>query len=275
MNNSDKVYQQLLQQSMNVIARQIQSLEQKNRGLRALTDKTTVEIEGLKLQYSELKKAYQAHQERIQVSERKEAKLDKLDEKSNNISEQQQEHIDKISELKQVQSNMKTARAKRKVAKEIIKQQEIIQKLQKQQARIDLRQKAVMLPKFYRMKKRAKLLNRQQAKINQAAFNMQDNQALKDMLEPENKVRDRVRSAIYDIKGAYYQRKFDHSQAVLETMKDSKSNIVIRGANAITITMSKKAANVLRTAAKKGMAAVASLMEENSNTTAKQSTPTR
>ena len=99
MNNSDKVYQQLLQQSMNVIARQIQSLEQKNRGLRALTDKTTVEIEGLKLQYSELKKAYQAHQERIQVSERKEAKLDKLDEKSNNISEQQQEHIDKISEL--------------------------------------------------------------------------------------------------------------------------------------------------------------------------------
>ena len=99
MNNSDKVYQQLLQQSMNVIARQIQSLEQKNRGLRALTDKTTVEIEGLKLQYSELKKAYQEHQERIQVSERKEAKLDKLDEKSDHISEKQQEHIDKISEL--------------------------------------------------------------------------------------------------------------------------------------------------------------------------------
>ncbi len=273
MNNSDKVYQQLLQQSMNVIARQIQSLEQKNRGLRALTDKTTVEIEGLKLQYSELKKAYKEQQERIQVSERKEAKLDKLDEKSNNISEQQQEHIDKISELKQVQSNMKTARAKRKVAKEIIKQQEIIQKLQKQQARIDLRQKAVMLPKFYRMKKRAKLLNRQQAKVNQAAFNMQDNQALKEMLEPENKVRDRVRSAIYDIKGAYYQRKFEHSQAVLETMKDSKSNIVIRGANAIT--MSKKAANVLRTAAKKGMDAVHSLMEENSNTTVKQPMSTR
>ena len=39
MNNSDKVYQLLLKQSLETISKQIKSLEQKNRGLRALTDK--------------------------------------------------------------------------------------------------------------------------------------------------------------------------------------------------------------------------------------------
>lgn len=92
MNNSDKVYQVLLKQSMETIARQIQSLEQKNRGLRALSDKTTVEIEGLKLQYNEIVNTLKNYQERINVSDRKEAKLDKLDEKSERITKEQQEH---------------------------------------------------------------------------------------------------------------------------------------------------------------------------------------
>ncbi len=272
MNNSDKVYQLLLKQSLETISKQIKSLEQKNRGLRALTDKTTVEIEGLKLQYNEIVTTLKNYQERINVSDRKEAKLDKLDEKSDHISQEKKEHLAQIDSLKQAQNKMKTARAKRKVAKEIKKEQEIIQKLQKKNARIDKRQKAIMLPKFYREQKRSQLLSKQQAKVNQVTASMQDNQELQAMLNPD-KVSDRIKSVVHDIKGVYYQKKLSHSQNVLDTMQNSRFNITIRGANAITI--SKKAVNGLRTVAGKGKDAVLSLLDENMNTATKQPTATR
>ncbi len=269
MNNSDKVYQVLLKQSMETIARQIQSLEQKNRGLRALSDKTTVEIEGLKLQYNEIVNTLKNYQERINVSDRKEAKLDKLDEKSERITKEQQEHHDQINTLNQAQNKMKTARGKRKVAKEIRKQQEIIRKLQKKNARIDKRQKAIMLPAFYRDQKRSQLISKQEAKVKQVAANMQDNQELQAMLDL-NKTSGRIKSVVHDIKGAYYQKRLNHSQEVLDTMKNSNLNITIRGANAITI--SKKAVNGLRNAVDRGKDAILNLLDENINTTTKQPT---
>ena len=51
MNNSDRVYQELLQRTLKQLQQQITSLERKNRGLRAITDQTAVEIEGYKTEY--------------------------------------------------------------------------------------------------------------------------------------------------------------------------------------------------------------------------------
>ena len=236
MNNSDKVYELLLKQSLDTIKNQIQNLKQKKKGLIDLTDKTEIEIKGLELQYNEIENAIKNQQERITLSERKENKLNKLDEKSDKIAEKQEEHMEEIQKLQDVQKELKTARAKRKISKKIEKQQEIIQALQKKQARIDLRQKAIMLPKYARINKRERLIAKQQARVDLATAKAEDNQILQEMLDPENKITDSIKSIIYDIKGNFYRKSLSHSEAVLETMRNQNSNIAVRGANAITIT---------------------------------------
>lgn len=244
MNNSDRVYQEMIQKSMKSISAEINKLERQNRGLRAATDNMTVKIDGLKLQLQELNQELKNYEERITLSERKENKLDKTDAKVAEIIAKEESHVQKIRDLENMKKSLHTTRAVRKVNKQIVKQQEIIKRLQKKNARIDLRQKVIMMPKYYRVKKRSQLLNKQQAKVNLATANIHDVEMMKSMLDPENKIMDNLKSVIYDIKGAYYQKKLNHAQDVLETMQHSKSNIAIRGANAITL--SKKTVNKLR-----------------------------
>lgn len=244
MNNSDRVYQEMIEKSMRNISIEIKKLEQQNKGLRAVADNLTIKIDGLKLQLQELNQELKNYEERITLSERKESKLDKTDAKVAEIIAKEESHVQKIRDLETMKKSLHTTRAVRKVNKQIAHQQEIIKKLQKKNARIDLRQKVIMMPKYYHVKKRAQLLNKQQAKVNLAAANVHDIEAMKKMLDPENKLMDNLKSIIYDIKGAYYQKKLSHSQDALETMQHSKNNIAIRGANAITL--SKKAINKLR-----------------------------
>ena len=250
MNNSDKVYQELIIKNMQNLEKEINKLERQNRGIQAITDRTAVKIEGSKLQLQELNRELKNYETTVELSDSKERKIDKLDTKVAKIVEKEQSHQEKIVELEHMKQRLQTRRAIRKVNKAIVHQQELIKKLQQQNARIDFRQKVIMLPKYYRVKKRAKLLNMQQAKVNLAQSNMHDMKKLQAMLDPEHNIIDRMKSAVYDIKGAYYQKKLEHSQAVLETMRNSKSNIAIRGANVITLT--KKAKNKLQNRIEKG-----------------------
>ena len=65
MNNSDKVYQDLLKRSLLLINNQIKILERKNHGLRALSEQTSIEINGLKLQYQQIQEELKNYEERI------------------------------------------------------------------------------------------------------------------------------------------------------------------------------------------------------------------
>lgn len=260
MNNSDRVYQELIRKNMQNLEKEINKLERQNKGIRAITDRTTVEIEGLKLQLQELHRELKNNETRVELSDRKERKIDKLDTKVEKIIGKEQSHHEKIAELEHMKQSLQTKRAIRKVNKAIARQQELIKKLQKKNARIDLRQKVIMLPKYYRVKKRAKLLNKQQAKVNIAQENVRDMKELQAMLDPEHNIIDRMKSVVYDIKGTYYQKKLEHSQAVLERMKNSKLSIAIRGANVITLT--KQAKNKLQNRVKQRKETAESLSQE-------------
>ena len=260
MNNSHRVYQELIRKNMQNLEKEINKLERQNKGIRAITDRTTVEIEGLKLQLQELHRELKNNETRVELSDRKERKIDKLDTKVEKIIGKEQSHHEKIAELEHMKQSLQTKRAIRKVNKAIARQQELIKKLQKKNARIDLRQKVIMLPKYYRVKKRAKLLNKQQAKVNIAQENVRDMKELQAMLDPEHNIIDRMKSVVYDIKGTYYQKKLEHSQAVLERMKNSKLSIAIRGANVITLT--KQAKNKLQNRVKQRKETAESLSQE-------------
>lgn len=244
MNNSDKVYQELLKRSLLLINAQIKTLERKNHGLRALAEQTSIEINSLKIQYQQLATELKNYEERERFSEAEESKLDKLDMKATENLGKQQEHIARLNELEAVKKKLQTTGAIRKVNRQIEHQKELIQKLQKKSVKIDRNQRKIMLPKYKKMQKRNQLLSHQQAKVNWTAAKIKDNQELQSMLDPENSLKDLLASKIYDIKGQFYQKSLSHSQEVLETMKNQKSNIAIRGAN--VMTLSKKAMNKFR-----------------------------
>ena len=262
MNNSDKVYITMIQDSIKSLTKKIEELEVKNNGVRSILDSTTVKINGLKLEVQQLAQELKNYESRMNLSEKKEEKLDNLDEKATKILNKVATHEEKIKELQQLKNNLKTARAKRKIDKQIEHQQTIIRLLQKANTTIDIRQKVIMLPKYYVTKKKDRLLNIAKARVNLNAEKMEDLNMMKKALN-ENSIIDQVKSVIYDIKGVYYLKRFNYSKEVLARMKNSNSMVNLYGANAITL--GKKAINKLRKKSEKKEETALDLVNENEN----------
>lgn len=262
MNNSDKVYITMIQDSIKSLTKKIKELEVKNNGVRSILDSTTVKINGLKLEVQQLAQELKNYESRMNLSEKKEEKLDNLDEKATKILNKVATHEEKIKELQQLKNNLKTARAKRKIDKQIEHQQTIIRLLQKANTTIDIRQKVIMLPKYYVTKKKDRLLNIAKARVNLNAEKIEDLNMMKKALN-ENSIIDQVKSVIYDIKGVYYLKRFNYSKEVLARMKNSNSMVNLYGANAITL--GKKAINKLRKKSEKKEETALDLVNENEN----------
>lgn len=264
MNNSDRIYKEMINDSIKKINERIADLEKKNKGIRAILGDFDEKIESLKVESNQLKNQLEELEQRIarrvEVNEVGEILLDIYDEKSENNVAKQEEIRQNIERLEALKGNLQTSRAKRKIAKKIEHQQNIIKRLQKKSVRIDKKQRVILFPKTRKEQKRNRLMSRQQGKVNVVTSKINDNNELQAMLNPESSIIDSMKSTIYDIKGAFYQRKLKHSKDVLETMQNSNTIIALRGANAITL--SKKAANKFRQIQE----AARSMDQENENT---------
>ena len=244
MNNSDQVYQQLLEKTLDRLQKQISDLERKNKGLRALTDKTAYDIEGYKNEYNDIVntlKQYQARQEHSAIVE---SVLNRQDKKAERIISKQQARQDKINQLATLGQQATSARYQRKINKMITRQQKKIRSLNKKHIRLNKRQRVIMLPKYYLTKRRNSLLFRQQGKVHVVEENIKDLALLKAHLNPENSIIDRLKSTIYDIKGNHYQNKLSRQQEILKNMQQHKYAVAIRGARAVA--MPKRAIRNLR-----------------------------
>lgn len=230
MNNSDLVYQTLLQRTLRQLEKQIKELEKKNKDFRALTDRTAVEIEGYKTEYQQIAQELQNYNQRMSVSKAGETSLDFIDDKVDEIVDRKQDSIDKIRQLENLKQQVTTTRYRRKIDKQIKHQQQIIQRLQKKHGRLNMAQRVIMYPKYYRTMRKLKLLSRKQGKVNVIEANIKDNELLKQTLNP-NSVIDNIKGAFYDIRGQYYQKKLNHAQDVLKKMKNKHGTIRLQGAN--------------------------------------------
>lgn len=244
MNNSDQVYQQLLEKALNRLQKQISELERKNKGLRALTDKTAYDIEGYKNEYNDIVNTLRQYQERQEHSAIVENILNRQDKKAERIISKQQARQDKINQLAALGQQATSSRYRKKINKMITRQQKKIASLNKKHIRLNKRQRVIMLPKYYVTKRRNKLLFRQQGKVHVVEENIKDLALLKAHLNPENSIIDRLKSTIYDIKGNHYQNKLSRQQEILENMQQHKYAVAIRGARAIA--MPKRAVKKLR-----------------------------
>ncbi len=244
MNNSDKVYIDMITDTIKKIKERISNLENKNQGIRALTGRIDLELEALNLQCNKLEAQLQELESRIELSEIKESILDRLDESADKNIEKQEDIEQDIRQLEELAGKLKTKSAKRKISKKIEHKQRIIKRLQKKGARIDRYQRMVLLPKTRKYQKQEQILSKQEAKVNLTTAKINDNNELKAMLDPENSFIDSIKSTIYDIKGVFYKKRLNYAKEVLDSMQNTKSTIALRGAN--VVTLSKKAANKFR-----------------------------
>lgn len=235
MNNSDLAYKNMLQEKLKKINGQINDLEKRNTGLRALVDKTSITIERLKLQAKDLNEQIANFTAKAELNAVESVVVDTFDALSAKQNESSQKAEDKIKELEALKAKLKTTRAKRKIERKIEHQQKIIKGLQKGNNIVSGIQKIVIYPKYHREITRNKLLNQQQAKANYSKDRYDDIQQMRSMLN-QDKTIDRIKDAIYEFKGNRYLKKQKRAEEVLAQMKKSKHPIVMRGAKAVVVS---------------------------------------
>ena len=248
MNNSTLMYRKMLADKLNSIQNKINVLNARNS--RIFDKYADIQIEGLRRQYEEVSNELKNLDERIALSDKAEAIMSKLDDKSSDVGLRISERAQAISELQAIKSQLSTRRGVRKINRQIERQQNIIRLLQRKNVCIGAVQRAMMFPKYYKMQKRMQLLNLQHAKVNYMAGMAHDLKFLQSTLRPEEKLGDHVKAFIYDIQGRYYQRQMDHAIEVLDIMNEQSSNILMRGARCVTV--SKKVTEKLRERMRQG-----------------------
>lgn len=240
MNNSDRVYKSILQDKLTKINKQILELEKRNKGLRLLTDQTTTKIEALRLQSASIEEEIKNFTERQELNAVSDTFVETFDEVVGIHDEKRQTVQANLEELRQLQSQLTTKRARRKIKKKIEHQQKVLNRLQKSDTRISGVQKAFMYPKAYHEMKKNQLLHKAQAKVNVAEENYNDYSEMQAMLKPEESMKDSLLNIVYEIKKNHYAKKAGRAAEVLEQMQQSKTIIGMKGAKAVVITKNLK-----------------------------------
>lgn len=243
MNNSETVYREILQSSLNRINDEIILLETQNNKLMNLITSSEKRIEHLKLERKQIQLELK---NRIETNQTKVDGITKefIDDRIKAIADKQGNHYKRINELESLKKEVNSNVARAIINRRIIHEKKKVARLRSTTNMISDIQKAMMMPKQavdrYRLGKYAKRqgnVNYYENKVNEVE-NHQSN------LNPEKNIVDKAKSVYYDIKGKHYAKKLDKSRKLLEKLQQKGVQKRILGANAAAI--SKKAADKLR-----------------------------
>lgn len=243
MNNSETVYREILQSSLNRINDEIILLETQNNKLMNLITSSEKRIEHLKLERKQIQLELK---NRIETNQTKVDGITKefIDDRIKAIADKQGNHYKRINELESLKKEVNSNVARAIINRRIIHEKKKVARLRSTTNMISDIQKAMMMPKQavdrYRLGKYAKRqgnVNYYENKVNEVE-NHQSN------LNPEKNIVDKAKSVYYDIKRKHYAKKLDKSRKLLEKLQQKGVQKRILGANAATI--SKKAADKLR-----------------------------
>ncbi len=243
MNNSETVYREMLQKSLNRITDEITLLETQNSKLLNIVTNSSKRLERLRLEQEQIQ------QELKSRSDTNQTKVDGIatkfiDDRIKAISEKEEDYSKRITELeslkKEVNSNITRAIINRRMNHEIAKRQ----RLRGAKNLINGVQKAMMMPKHIVDRYRLGKYSKRQGNVNY--YNNQVNlvEAKKNALNPEQSIIDKAKSAYYDWRGKHYTKKLSKANKLLEKLQNKGSKTHILGANAAGI--SKQAADNIR-----------------------------
>ena len=243
MNNSEKAYRELLQNSLNRITDEIALLESQNNGLISVVTKTQKRIEKLKVEQQHLQAELAARINKNQELEPG-AIVGSLDGKIKDSVQKLKMKQARIGELESLNSTISSKIGHRIMDRRIMR---ATRKMQNQQCRINLLsdiQKALLLPKYIVEKFRLGSYSKKEGNVSYYENKLAETTAKTQKLQPEIHLLDNIKAKYYDIKGKYYAKKLERAQEKLRKLQEKGVQNKVLGANAVA--MSKEDTDKLR-----------------------------
>lgn len=243
MNNSRTVYVNILDERAREIGKQIREVERTISNMKKATGSLEVKLMSLKNEYKKIEAEKEEYnQTRINKYDNY-FSINVLDVAHDKTTAKKEKLEQEIRELNELKNQLKTNRAINKSAKKIAKKQEIVRNLQNRTTKIGKVQRNIIMSKRVILNMKNKAFSKQEARIEYLDNKINDKMTLRDSLNPENSIKDRIIDNIYDIQEQHYINKKEREEAILMEMKNRK--VITIGTRAIV--MSKMAINKLKT----------------------------
>ena len=236
MNNSDKVYLDMLKKESGKIGVKICKTNSHNHGIIKATGLPTRKIEGLKVRQENVNDVIDDYDGIDNINKFSRHFLDKLDEKADKNEEKAKEIQKQIKKLSDIRDGLTTTKRKSKISKKIEVKQRRIQKLQKANVKIDKKQRVFIMPKKIRDMYRLKLLSKAETKVKIYKDSLRYNKQMMSTIDPDSGLKDALLDFVYYKKEKHYKKKLKHANEILDTMQNANSTIAMKGASLIVLS---------------------------------------
>lgn len=243
MDNANKIQEEILLNSLSSLNKSIENIKSLDQELNGISDKIHVELVSLEKQRSIIQD--QIDQFKLNGITDDNKNLNKVNEKYDDNLTNQNDLKQQISELESKKEKLKTGMGKNLINKMIESKYKKLEKLQQKEIKLEQRQRVILMKKQNTINKRNELLSKREANIELTEAKINDNGILKNNLG--DSIKDKVDKKIYDIKGKFYQKKYEYQTNILNNMK--QRNVGFKGANVMIVT--KKSTNLMRNSIKK------------------------
>ena len=237
MNNSDRIYEEVLRKRAGEIQRNIGKIERELNRTKLATKRAETELLGLKNELERVREEIEAL-ENIQDEDKSYSDhavvqlLDNLTEKKNEKSQGLQDEIDQLKELRE---EIQSRSIKRRIDKKISKRQEKINKLRKKQVKIDKSQRSIIMSKTKKDRMKDRRFSMQEARVQYWENKRNDTEVLRSALNPEESIKDMVLDTVYQFNNSLiYPFFLNRQQEILDVMNQKKVRVL--GANIIVMS---------------------------------------
>ena len=237
MNNSDRIYEEVLRKRAGEIQRNIGKIERELNRTKLATKRAETELLGLKNELERVREEIEAL-ENIQDEDKSYSDhavvqlLDNLTEKKNEKSQGLQDEIDQLKELRE---EIQSRSIKRRIDKKISKRQEKINKLRKKQVKIDKSQRSIIMSKTKKDRMKDRRFSMQEARVQYWENKRNDAEVLRSALNPEESIKDMVLDTVYQFNNSLiYPFFLNRQQEILDVMNQKKVRVL--GANIIVMS---------------------------------------
>lgn len=234
MNSSDQAYYKILKERMDKITEQIKKLQSKKVSLLSFNNLIDIKIKGLEVEYGKLKEQIDTKADRVEISNRGEKALTRLDDKALSNEEKKQEYQNTINELNNLKAGIATKHGKAVIDRKIKRINDKIKNLNNKNVRIEKIQRSLLYPKYLYRQHRQRKIDKAEGRVlfNEARYS--DNEILKQTVDPNTKLG-ALKTSIYDIKGMFYLKRLERSNKLLEKMNNKYSPTKAKGARVVNI----------------------------------------
>lgn len=246
MDNSEKLYLEVLDARINGLNKRIAKLENNLVEKRIIISRDEKQIIALKKEIEKIEKEKKEFKSTSNFMYKDSLALDKLDSYYNSQDEKIKKVENQITDLKELKENLQTKSAKKRVIKRIKNKEEYIKKLKKRECRISGVQKTTLMSKRAILNLKNRMVSKQEANVDYYSSKLNDATLMKNSLDLSAKgiqgVKNKTMDRLYGVREKYYMKKQEKHVNLLKEMQSKKVGLV--GGRAIM--MSKNACNMMR-----------------------------